>query len=365
MKVAQVIGRLHGGGAQRAAWNVALALRDAGAGSYMLALREGGAFVDGEAGTVDVRVLAIDRGRLRSIFVGLWRLRAWVKQQQIEVLHVHGAECLPVCAIAICGLRRRPALVFTWHDSDKVLEQRGVRRWMLLWAIGQCRDLTGSSQDVADRLARGLGGRRIVGVLRNAVPAQARSRQDLAEVPVILWMGRFGPIKAPANLIRAAGRLRGAGYRFRIVILGDATEKMRWYRQQMEQLIEDLHLGDCIDLDGWVTDMKPYLEMADIAVQSSRSEGLSMALLEQMMSGLAILATDVGDTRLALADGACGVLVPPDDIEALTTALRRLLDDPKLRKHLGEAACQRAQREYSLASLGKRMLDSYEAVLAP
>lgn len=361
LRVAQVIGRLGGGGAQRAAWNLAVALAGRGADSHALGLREGGAFTREGSSGVRAEVLGVEPGRLLSAATGLWRLRRWIRRRGIRVLHVHGTDCLVFSAFATFGLRRRPRLFFTWHDSEKVLSQSGIRRRALRWALGRCEALSGSSADVARRLRENLGGGRTVEVWRNAVPAPPLPDRRDREKPRILWIGRFGPVKDPVLLVRAATELRDRGLPFQVEILGDATEKMAWYREDLRRRIDEAGLTDHVALAGWVEDPGAHLARADIAVQSSRSEGLSLALLEQMMAGLAIVATDVGDTRDALADGACGILVPPGDAKALAEALRRLITDPLHRARLGAAARARAIDRYGLGQAADTALDRYLA----
>jgi glycosyltransferase involved in cell wall biosynthesis len=81
-----------------------------------------------------------------------------------------------------------------------------------------------------------------------------------------------------------------------------------------------------------------YVASADLLVSPSHSDTISTALLEGMACGLACVSTDVGGTREFVRDGENGLLVPPGRPDLLSGALRRLLDDPKLRSRLGRAA---------------------------
>ena len=112
-------------------------------------------------------------------------------------------------------------------------------------------------------------------------------------------------------------------------------------------------------LDGWVDDIEPLLRAASIGVQTSRSEGLSLSLLDQMMAGLPVVATAVGETATAVTHGVSGLLVPSGDDEALISALRRLILDRGLRLRLGAAARQRALNHYSQEAALDDALDFY------
>jgi glycosyltransferase involved in cell wall biosynthesis len=87
---------------------------------------------------------------------------------------------------------------------------------------------------------------------------------------------------------------------------------------------------------GWTAEPRGFLAGVDVFCQPSRLEALPLALLEAMAEGLPCVATDVGDVRVRL--GGAVDLVPPEDPEALATALTALLEDADRRSALGRAA---------------------------
>ncbi len=129
--------------------------------------------------------------------------------------------------------------------------------------------------------------------------------------------------------------------------------------------------ADTIALDGpglvplgHVEDMPAYLRAADIFVLPSAREGLSNALLEACASGLAVIATRVGGTEDVIAPGRSGLLVPPDDADALAAALRDAVADGDLRARLGAAARARVVAQYDLAATAQGLIAEYHALLA-
>jgi glycosyltransferase involved in cell wall biosynthesis len=98
-----------------------------------------------------------------------------------------------------------------------------------------------------------------------------------------------------------------------------------------------------------------------VFVLPSRTEGLSLALLEAMACGLAVVATDVGATREAAGDDGA-LLVPPDRPEALGAALAAALGDAARRGALGAAARARAVRGYGIEAVARRHLELYGEV---
>ena len=94
------------------------------------------------------------------------------------------------------------------------------------------------------------------------------------------------------------------------------------------------------------------------------AEGMSNAVLEYMAAGRAIVATRVGANDQLLRDGDDGLLIDPDDPNALTAAIQRLLNDPKLARRLGASARQRASESFSRNAMCRRFEDLYEGLAA-
>src|SRR5690606_13690776 len=89
-----------------------------------------------------------------------------------------------------------------------------------------------------------------------------------------------------------------------------------------------------------------YLERLDIGVICSDSEGLSNAILEYMFKGVATVATAVGGNPELIEDGVSGLLVPPDNANALADALTRLIENYTLRATLATQARTKVEAEY-------------------
>jgi glycosyltransferase involved in cell wall biosynthesis len=102
----------------------------------------------------------------------------------------------------------------------------------------------------------------------------------------------------------------------------------------------------------------------DVMVSSSRQEGLPIAVLEGMASGLALVATAVGAVPTVVEDGRTGVLVPAENAELLATGIADLLRDPAKRRRLGDAARRLMEEEYSAARMTEDYLRVYEEAIA-
>ncbi len=292
------------------------------------------------------------------------RLRRLLRDEQVELIHAHGSASLPLVVLATRGLRPRVRVCFTWQDSESVLGGSGWRRSLLRWSIRRCDAVSGSCASVVERL-RTSAGLANVGTFHGGVPITPAPVARDSAVPAIIWVGRIVPAKDPQMLIRAVAKLHAEGLRARVVIIGKPLPSTQWYYDQTRTLGERLGVTGYLELPGYVPDcdMPGLLQSAEVGVQTSHTEGLSIALMEHMMAGLAIVATDVGDTRVAVQDQLSGLLIPARDENSLADALRRVLTDVPLRQRLQQAARARAIAEYSIDAMARRALADYDRIL--
>jgi glycosyltransferase involved in cell wall biosynthesis len=175
-------------------------------------------------------------------------------------------------------------------------------------------------------------------------------------LPVIVYCGRLDPDKQVEALCRVVSAWDGQASP-RLVLVGGGSEQAR---------LRDRFGGARITFSGWVPDEElrlRTLQAAAIFALPSRVEGMSLALLEAMACGLAIVATDVGGHPEVVA--GAGLLLDPSHLPAqLPAALELLLLDPAFRRELGGRARRRAVERYSLAASVDRVMALYREVLA-
>ncbi|MCP2340778.1 glycosyltransferase family 4 protein [Actinomadura rupiterrae] len=162
---------------------------------------------------------------------------------------------------------------------------------------------------------------------------ELRGGPSQRDEPVVLAAGRFVRAKGFDLLIKAYAPLAEKYPDWTLRIHGGGAREERLRKQ-----IAELDVGDRIELLPR-TDMGEALEHASVYVLSSRMEGMPLVLLEAMSKGLAVVAFDcpAGPAEM-IEDGVDGLLVPARDVDALTSALDRVLSDRDLRDRLGKAA---------------------------
>jgi glycosyltransferase involved in cell wall biosynthesis len=142
-----------------------------------------------------------------------------------------------------------------------------------------------------------------------------------------------------------------------LVFIGDGV-----LRGQLESYSLALGIDEHINFLGDQRDVPSMLSAGDMYVSASYSEGLSMALLEAMAAGLPILATDVGDAPVLLADGR-GVLLSPKDESLLAEKMYDLINQsPEMRRSMGEKARSYVEKNHSPAAWVDQLVSIYKSV---
>jgi glycosyltransferase involved in cell wall biosynthesis len=129
-------------------------------------------------------------------------------------------------------------------------------------------------------------------------------------------------------------------------------------RPMLEQRRRELELDNTVVITGWIANAAArVLPAFDVFYQSSRWEAMSIAILEAMAAGKAIVATRVGDNPHVIEHGVSGLLVDSGDIEGMADALIRVCDS-ELRGRLGRMARARYEQKFTL----RHMIQGYEDV---
>ena len=188
--------------------------------------------------------------------------------------------------------------------------------------------------------------------------ARSRLCKELGIDPARIVVGmiaRDHPMKDPGNLVRAIGLLRAGGHDVHLVIIGRGMDRTH---TDLVALVRELELGACVTLVGErrdVPDLCPGFDIA--ALPSAWGEGFPNVLGEAMASGVPCVATDVGDCTWVI--GPHGLIVPPQQSEALANALARLIDlGVDARQQLGRAARARVLQHFSIQEIVRQ----YEAL---
>jgi glycosyltransferase involved in cell wall biosynthesis len=223
--------------------------------------------------------------------------------------------------------------------------------------------VTVQTEEGAEWFRRWTWVRRLV-VVPNAVrySQQAGVEADEATAtvsqPFILAIGRFEKQKGFDLLLDAFHRSGLMQMGWRVTILGTGPE-----RSALEQQATELGIASALTMPGFV-DVAPWLKQADLFVLSSRFEGFPNVLVEAMQMRRACISFACpSGPRDLIENNRNGLLVPAEDVDGLSEALRRLAADPVLRHQLGNEASKVAER-FSPAKVYGRWSGLIDAVAA-
>ena len=134
--------------------------------------------------------------------------------------------------------------------------------------------------------------------------------------------------------------------------------------EALQALAAELGLSQHVRLLGPRQDVPAFLHTADVGLLCSHQEGFSNSLLEYMAAGLAVVATDVGGNREAVADGGTGLIVPARDPKRLGAAILQLVGDPAKRRAMGAAGRKRVAERFSIEASVSAYERLYERIVA-
>jgi glycosyltransferase involved in cell wall biosynthesis len=358
LRIAHLIESDGPGGAERVVVQLATALQEAGAHNvvFLPANGEGWLARELEGSGVAIEYFTIDRRLSVSCASGL--VRAF-RRHRIDVAHSH--EFSMAVYGAWSSWWARVPHVITMHGSH-YYGGRLRRRLAMRAAIAASHQTVAVSEPLAVTIADDLGvSRSRVVLLPNGVsyrkPERITLRDELRLSPddkLIVAVGNLYPVKGHVHAIDALALLRGhPSVHLAIGGRGECEAALR-ARAREHGLEKRVHLLGLRD------DVPAVIAAADVFVQPSLSEGLPLALLEAMFAGCPIVATDVGQIRVALADGTAGLLVEPGQPAALAAAVDRLLTNAAYAWQLGARAAAQAAAEYDLSRMVRRYVAVYE-----
>jgi glycosyltransferase involved in cell wall biosynthesis len=308
--------------------------------------------------------LAISRTR-PAVDFGLYRnLVRLIRENDVDLLHSHAFGISVYACLA--GLRTGIPVVCTLHGEIDLARLKRWRRIKLAILRRGASKIVLVSNHLRERfLSESSIPADQTAVVHNGVDCDRHSgapdRSFRAELGIgndCFLFGAVGNVRIPKaydNMLRATAIAVKANPKLRVAVVGEASGPLF---EELVQLRAELGLQEIVHFAGFRPDIALPLRSFDAFVLSSKSEGFSIATVQAMASGLAVVATRSGGPEEIITDGVDGLLVPRADPDALAAGMLSLAGDSELRTRLGKAARASARAKFSLA----KMLDSYEQI---
>lgn len=274
-------------------------------------------------------------------------------------------------ACAVATLAREQGipcdLITQGSDTHQYLNYP-IRRRRILEAIQNSRQVICRSGDLARRLQQAGAEPKKLHTVYNGIKPEIfylqgnsstlRQKLDLpTDVPLLLFVGNFLPVKNPLFLLKTLAELRATSHPdAQLIMIGDGP-----LRQNIEQKAKELGIQDALHLTGACTSAQvaDYLNAADIFCLCSHNEGLPNVILEALACGLPVISTDVGGISEILHHYDYGSLVPanqPDSLTHYTAAIKKMLSTPSAREQIADYGkqftWQKSAKHYQKLILG-------------
>ncbi len=291
-----------------------------------------------------------------------WRLRRFLRLSRPDLVHCHsrrGADFLGGWAASSAGI---PAILSRRVDNPESASIAALRYRPFQRVIAV-------SNNIASVLQRnGLDDERLQ-VIRDAVDVTCVDPEPAADVLQTL----FGINENHFAIAVVAQLIRRKGHRFlfdvlpglclkhpqmKVVIFGVGPEE-----EHLRALVRKLGLSGAVIFAGFRLDLDQYLAAFDLLVHPAEQEGLGVAMLKGAAAGLPVIAFDVAGAKEAVGHGKTGALIPVGDLESLQKAIELMIDEPEMRRNLGDAGRQRMQEEFSVTTMVEGHINLYEQVL--
>jgi glycosyltransferase involved in cell wall biosynthesis len=361
MKILSIITTFTAGGAEVLASNLSSAFASSGHQSHVLALCPARLVGNSEQTEAELRTKVAQGGGTtgvltnrdrRNLIAGVAAMRAVLRTEQPHVVHAHTVRALLLLKIAGAS----GPIVATHHNSrlsfpPLVFRLLGRKVSAYVGISDECcRLLATKSQTEVVRIVNATG----PGFLAAEPRIRLRQPAELLAVGALTSQKNYHMMIEAAVLARA--RCPKRPFTLRIAGGGAAL-------QALQAQIDSLGAHSFVKLLGDCNDIADRMRSADIFVNTSHYEGMPIAMLEALQSGLPVVATDVAGTRELVRHEDNGILVPPGDCRLFASALCSILEAPQSYPRMSSAALAEG-RKYQLDHCAQAHLQLYERLIA-
>jgi glycosyltransferase involved in cell wall biosynthesis len=176
---------------------------------------------------------------------------------------------------------------------------------------------------------------------------------------VCATVGRLVPVKGHTYLIKAIQKVVKVIPEAKFLFVGDGELKSK-----LSEEIKSYDLQRNVFLLGARSDIATILSCINVFLLPSLNEGFGMVLIEAMAARKPVIATNVGGVPEVIVNGTTGILVPPEDPEAFSSAIIKLYNNPEMSLEMGLAGYKRAKKLFNIETTVHELEELYEALIA-
>jgi len=301
------------------------------------------------------------------------RLVQLSREVQLDILHAHYAVPHATAAYLARAILASagdpvPRLVTTLHGTDiTLLGSNSAYSETVGFSIDQSDGVTAVSESLKAETYHALRIRREIAVIPNYLDCGTYDRRDVVGLrdrltdasseKLVVHMSNYRPVKRVGAVIEVFVRLR-ARLSARLLLVGEGPDLDGALR-----LARELGVADAVTALGEQDDVVSLLSVADLFLLPSSQESFGLAALEAMACGVPVVASRVGGLPEVVADGECGFLHAPDDLEAMAESAARILGDDALHERMARAGRRLVCARFSESKVVPRYESFYESIL--
>lgn len=287
-------------------------------------------------------------------FSAIQQIKEFIRQNGIDIIHTHGYKADLIGYFATRGTSCK--IVSTPHGWTRSRDLKLKIYANLDRMIFPLLDAVAPLSDELDRQLRRIPGLKSkLHLIRNGVnideikdvghiAKEISAFKSNGEV-VIGYIGRLTPGKGLDILLNAVKEYGEPNWR--VAIVGDGEQCA-----ELQSMVTDLDIGNRVTFFGFRPDRLAFLKGFDVFVLPSRSEGIPRCLMEAMIAGVAVVASDIPGCRYLVDGKTTGLLFQSD--RELAESIKRLISDPLLRESLSRSGQEFIQQRFSAARMAKQ-----------
>jgi GalNAc-alpha-(1->4)-GalNAc-alpha-(1->3)-diNAcBac-PP-undecaprenol alpha-1,4-N-acetyl-D-galactosaminyltransferase len=284
-------------------------------------------------------------GKIAFFYSMLFFIRKTVKKQNPDVVLSFGDAFNPIVLFALSGTK------YPIYISDRTSPDfpfNAFIRFGKKWFYPKSAGFIAQTKRAADYKRKHFGDQLNITIIPNALKKMVR--QDVPESNQVLFAGRLSFEKGPDRLLKAFAKIN-TKEDWKLIFAGNGP-----MQNELERMVKELGLTAKVSFLGKVNNIDKILSESAIFVLPSRLEGFPNALCEAMAIGLPCICFDAIATEDLIEHQKNGFVVKENDIDALAETIEMLMNDPALRKEIGNNAKGIAQK-LDAAVIGNKVVD--------
>jgi glycosyltransferase involved in cell wall biosynthesis len=346
MRIAQIIDSLEVGGAERMAVNYANSLAKKIEFSGLVATRNEGPLLKQINKNVDY--LFLNKARVID-FKSVIRLRHYIVKNKITILQAHSSSFF----IAVLVKLVYPKVKIIWHDHYGISQDLTTRKnWSLKIGSLFFSGIVSVNSALKNWANSYLWCNKII-YLPNFIEHSSVLNENVilkgSDGKRIICVANLRPQKNHELLIDVAQRIHRKFPDWTFHLAGKDFNDV--HSLSLKKRVTDLELQNAVFFYGTVNNVPLILEQSEIAVLTSISEGLPLALLEYGFHSMPVVATDVGEISKIISSEKVGILVDSDDLNQFEVAIQKLIENLAYRREVGLQLNKVIKQQYSEESI--------------